>query len=148
MRVFFLLPFLLLVGCAQSWTIDTAQLALTTGAEVVQVLDERIAPELTRAAEEADAETETQEAYLARLQPWQYVVVGLTLTRQSFLAAQRGLDAWRSGSDAQWLSAAACILAGLLELERALPAVHVQVPGEVSHWLGLFRGYAVGACVP
>ncbi len=148
MRRLLLLPLLFVLGCQSAWTIDTAQVALTTGAEVVQALDEHVAPELTRAAEQADAETQTQEAFLERMAPWQHVVVGLTLTRQSFLVAQRGLDAWRAGSDSQWLSAAACILAGLLELERALPTVHVEVPTEVTHWLGLFRGYAVGACEP
>lgn len=148
MRTLLLLPLLFVLGCSSSWTIDTAQVALTTGAEVVQALDTSVAPALSRAAEEADAETATQEAFLARMQPWQHVVVGLVLTRQSFLAAQRGLDAWRAGSDAQWLNAAACILLGLIELERALPAVNVEVPAEVTHWLGLFRGYAVGACQP
>jgi hypothetical protein len=148
MRTLLCLPILFVLGCTSSWTIDTAQVALTSGAEVVQALDETIAPALESAAETADRETETQEAFLLRMQPWEPVVVGLTLTRQSFRAAQRGLDAWRAGSDAQWLNAAACVLLGLVELERALPIVNVQVPAEITRWLGLFRGYAVSACVP
>jgi hypothetical protein len=145
------LPLLLLLGClgcTPSWTIDTAQVALTTGAEVVQALDENITPAMVRDIEAADAETVSREAYLVRIAPWEPVATSMALTRRSFLTAQRGLDAWRAGSDGQWLTAAACILAGLLELERALPVVHVAVPAEISHWLGLFRGYAVGACTP
>lgn len=147
-----LLPIFLLVlglvGCTSSWTIDTAQMALTSGAEVVQALDETVAPALTAAVETADQETTTREAFLERLAPWEPVASAMALTRRSFFAAQRGLDAWRAGVDSQWLAAAGCILAGLLELERVLPLVHVTLPSEVSRWVTLFRGYAVGACDP
>lgn len=151
MKILPLLPLLaslVLVGCSQSWTIDTAQVALTAGAEAVQALDEHVAPVLEAEVARADAETQTREAFLARLAPWEPVVVALGTTRRGLLAAQRGIDAWRAGSDGAWLDAAACIAGGLLELERVLPLVHVEVPGEVSHWVELFRGYALGVCQP
>ncbi len=143
-----LLPFALLVGCTSSWTIDSAQLALTAGAEAVQALDREVAPVLEAEVARADAETQTRQEFLLRLAPWEPVVVSLGITRRGLLAGQRGIDAWRAGQDGAWLNAAACIAAGLLELERVLPLVGVQVPAEVGHWVSLFRGYTVGACTP
>lgn len=148
MRVLVLALFVACVGCTSSWTIDSAQLALTAGAEAVQALDREVAPLLEAEVVRADAETTTRQEFLLRLAPWEPVVVAIGMTRRGLLAGQRGIDAWRAGQDGAWRNAAACIAAGLLELERVLPLVGVEVPAEIGHWVELFRGYTLGACTP
>lgn len=139
--VVFLLP-----SCTGGWTQDTAQHALTSGAEVLQALDSQIAPVMHAAVEEADAQHPDREGYLRALEPWSHVASAISLTRTSFFAAQRGLDVWRLGDAGQWIDASACLLVGLLELEAVLPTVNIEVPSEVHNWLNLFRSFAVGSC--
>ena len=133
-------------ACSTSWTQDTAQRALTSGAEVVQALDVQVSPLMQIAIDRADQEHPDREGYLAAIEPWSHVASSLRLTRSSFLAAQRGLDMWRLGNANQWLDASVCLLAGLLELEVLLPTVGVDVPAEVHQWVALFKGFTVGSC--
>lgn len=135
-----------LCSCTPTWTQDTAQRALTSGAEVVQALDEQVAPIMQTAIEQADQEHSDREGFLASIEPWSHVASAMMVTRRSFLAAQRGLDVWRLGNANQWLDASVCLLAGLLELETMLPTVGVEVPSEVHQWVVLFQGFAVGSC--
>lgn len=137
---------LLLTSCTSTWTQDTAQRALTSGAEVVQALDAQVAPLMQEAIQRADSEHADREGFLAAIEPWSHVAAAMSLTRSSFLAAQRGLDVWRLGDANQWLDASVCILTGLLELETVLPTVGVEVPAEVRQWVSLFRQFTVGAC--
>lgn len=146
MKSLYIVIAVLLTSCAGSWTQDTAQRALTSGAEVLQALDSHIAPVMQAAVEEADAQHLDREGYLRALEPWSHVASAVALTRTSFFAAQRGLDVWRLGDERQWIDASACLLAGLLELEIVLPTVNIEVPSEVHNWLNLFRSFAVGSC--
>lgn len=146
MKSLYIVIAVFLTSCAGSWTQDTAQRALTSGAEVLQALDSNIAPVMQAAVEEADAQHLDREGYLRALEPWSHVASAVALTRTSFFAAQRGLDVWRLGDEEQWIDASACLLVGLLELEIVLPTVNIEVPSEVHNWLNLFRSFAVGSC--
>jgi len=146
MKPLYIVLAVFLSSCTGSWTQDTAQRALTSGAEVLQALDSQIAPVMHAAVEEADAQHLDREGYLRALEPWSHVASAISLTRTSFFAAQRGLDVWRLGDAGQWIDASACLLVGLLELEAVLPTVNIEVPAEVHNWLNLFRSFAVGSC--
>jgi len=139
----------LLFGCDSSWTIDTAQRSLTAGAEVVQVLDEGVAPILNAEIDRAAAAHQTRATFLAALEPWRPVWLGLQIARAAFTLGQRGLDAWRAGAGASdFIAAGACVLHGLtLVLESPATQTHLlEVPPQVREWITLFGGLAGGVC--
>lgn len=139
----------LLFGCDSSWTIDTAQRSLTTGAEVVQALDEGVAPVLNAEIDRAAAAHQTRATFLAALEPWRPVWLGLQIARAAFTLGQRGLDAWRAGQGADgFIAAGACVLHGLqLVLDAPAVATHLlTVPEPVRVWVALFGGLAAGVC--
>ena len=147
-----LLPLALVLfalGCDQSWTIDTAQQALTSGAEVVQALDTSVGVVLEQEVARIDRETDTTEAFMARLEPWRPVWMGVVITRAALFVAQRGIDAWRAGEGgAGFAVAGACILAGLTSvLEAPVLAPHRDaIPRELTSWISSFGALAAGVC--
>lgn len=139
----------LLAGCSEGWTINSAQRAVTTGAEVVQALDESVAPILREEVRAADIAEPTRAGFLARLEPWRPVWMGLMVARSAFFLAQRTLDAWRAGSGpAGFIAAGACILAGLTAiLDAPIMREHtVLIPAELRTWIATFSSLATGTC--
>lgn len=92
------------------------------------------------------------EAGLARfeelMEPTSTARTVLRTTRDVLEAFELSMDAWEAGTgdEASFFGAAACGLAALVEVGRALIAAGIDVPDELAQGIGVLSGFASGAC--
>jgi len=139
----FLLPLLLLTGCAERRAQVAVQSALTGLAHGFDAADAIVASEAAEAAVAARAQVLMEhpgdvEAGLARydelMTPWTGAVLVLRTTRSALLLAQGGVTVWIETGELPATWAPLCdgveqAVAGLLEL---LEELGVDVPDEIT----------------
>jgi len=145
-------PFLALMLLACDPTPDDAQRALSSGAEVVQELDEALAPLVSQGAQRCDAETTTREDHLECLEPWTPVRYGVRLARAAAFVGQRAVDTWRLGAGPGWaafLPIGACVVHGVTLIVSAIRGLGLEVElADAVEWLDGVGAIAASLCDP
>lgn len=121
-----------------------AQIALTTSASALRIVDREVAERYASAALEARNEAQTLEAYETRMHDWNDAESALRVAHSTFLLAQDGLDAWRAGDQSRWLEMVPCLVSGIDNLRAALSALRIEIP-ELTSAVSLVAGFA-GPC--
>jgi hypothetical protein len=121
-----------------------AQIALTTSASALRIVDREVAERYSAAAHEARTEAATLEAYETRMHDWNDAESALRVAHSTFLLAQDGLDAWRAGDQSRWLEMVPCLVSGIDRLRIALSVLGVEIP-ELTSAVSLVAGFA-GPC--
>ena len=85
--------------------------------------------------------------YRVRMAPHAEAVAALEVAADSLRAVEAGLDAWDAGASGDgFLAAAACSGAAVLRLLEALARVDIEIPPELSQWLGFLDGVVTTIC--
>lgn len=135
---------LMCIGCEGPPSVARRSVEIAT----VVVMDaDRLAAERYAAAAAAALEASTTDAeYRARIAPHDALEAALRVAQSTVLAADAALDAWREGGAERWPAMAACIVAALGDVQRALAAVGLRAPPELESALTMAAGFALAAC--
>lgn len=137
---------LALHGCGASAPTVAHQLVNGAGRAVVVVDDAYERTYATQAAAALEASTTAAE-YASAVAPINHVEEALRAASASLRAADHVIDVWDRGGSEQWLGAAACLAAVLMDLVDALTAARVEVPPELVDALDLARPFVGLLCV-
>lgn len=121
-----------------------AQIALTTSAQALRLVDQEVAERYATAALEARTEATTLADYETRMHDWNDAESALRVAHSTFLLAQDGLDAWRAGDQSRWLEMVPCLVSGIGNLRSALSALGIEVE-VLTTAVSLIAGFA-GPC--
>ena len=121
-----------------------AQIALTTSAQALRIVDREVAEHYTEAALAARTTGTSWESYDAAMHEWNDVEGALRFAHSTFLLAQDGLDAWRAGDQSRWLDMIPCLVSGVDRLREALAVVGVEIDA-LTTAVSLVAGFS-GPC--
>ena len=127
---------LLSSGCGGASVAD-AQRYLTSGAEVVEDLDNDLAPLVTAATTRCDESTEYREDFLECMAPYAGIGWAVDGLRRTARIGQRVVDGWQAGAEDGWnafLPVGACVAHGLSLIVGFVRLLHLDV--DVSTALG------------
>lgn len=133
-----------------------AQLALSTTAEGLLLVDVQVAERIPEAAEAARAAAREIDdviaalaAYDAAMAPWVRVERVLLEAKSTLLLLQHALDAWVAGaSDGKraWLDAVACAVPSIDRVAEVLGRAGAHLPPQIARASRLLVAFAGGTC--
>jgi hypothetical protein len=133
-----------------------AQLALSTTAEGLVLVDVQVAERIPEAAEAARAAAREIDdviaalaAYDAAMAPWVRVERVLLEAKSTLLLLQHALDAWAAGaSDGKraWLDAVACAVPSIDRVAEVLGRAGAHLPPQLARASRLLVAFAGGTC--
>lgn len=137
------LSLVLLAGCPkEKRALNAARKAVEIAAQTVDLVDSEVASLYAEAGTTALAACEDRTCYDSAMRRWDKTVRGVVAMKGSLLLVETSLDAWEAGSPngrANLLSAAACFLEGLLQLQGLLDGLGVNAPA-LDHGLEYTEG--------
>lgn len=129
------LPFVVVVGCGAT-ALQVAERALSAAdtawdeTNTAVVTGYGLASE--REARRIRDEEGTFEDYERVMAPWSRAVDASAVAQGSIQAAWKAHDAWASGDEGRWLSAAGCVFEALAALRDAAEVVGISIPSALS----------------
>lgn len=140
----------LLVACGNSrHLLRTARDVVLTTAEVVEEVDQELAPLLAPEVERCDERTSTRAAFRECLEPLLPLRYGVALGRRSVRAGGSVVDAWAAGHGgwSEFLPVLACSAEALRQLLASIRMFGLPVEtAEVLRWLDDYASLVTGFC--
>lgn len=149
--------FLTLLGLALSttgcggFTLNTAQEAVTAGAEVTEDIDNELAPLVSGAVSRCDAEHDDLAGFTDCMTPYLPLRWAVAILRAALFAGQSAIDAWAAGtgSAAAFVPIGACIVEGVSVIAGVVRLADLDVTlDDALGWADTVRGFAGGLCPP
>lgn len=133
-----------LSGCGAS-VLDAAQNTVVTAHQGVMKFDACFAPVYEAARIKAREESETREELEKRIAPWETVRKSLVTALIAIKTAALSINIAQDGHSSDWIKRTACVMEALTELEKAIKAVGVTLPPQISEALKLGKPF-IGPC--
>jgi hypothetical protein len=133
----------LLTGCADNPAFDRSVLVANSASQVLQVLDQEVAPLYEQAAADALERLpagSTVADYQRAMEHWNRLEQALRTAHSALLVMQGALKAWdagSSGSEADYGQALACVVEGLRAVAEASKALGLDLKPEILEFLAV-----------